>query len=120
MTAATRSRMVAGCIICIVSVVAALLRSASAQEQRTDGPAHQEHELLKKDVGTWDAIVTVSPSEGAEAMESKGTETNELLTGGMWLVSRFEGEVAGMPFTGVGTFGYDPRRRSTSAPGSTR
>ena len=41
-------------------------------------------------------------------IESKGTEKNELLQGGMWLVSRFEGEMVGMPFTGVGTFGYDP------------
>jgi hypothetical protein len=40
-------------------------------------------------------------------MESKGTETNELLKGGLWLVSRFEGESAGAPFTGVGTSGYD-------------
>ena len=67
-----------------------------------------EHKLLQKDVGTWDATVKVWPMEGAEPMESKGTEKNELLRGGLWLVSRFEGEAAGMPFIGVGTTGYDP------------
>jgi len=29
----------------------------------------------------------------------------------MWLVSRFEGEAAGMPFVGVGTSGYDPEKK---------
>ena len=33
---------------------------------------------------------------------------NELLTGGMWLVSRFEGEMAGMKFACAGVSGYDP------------
>ena len=44
-------------------------------------------------------------------MESKGIEKNELLKGGLWLISRFEGEVVGTPFTGIGTFGYDPAEK---------
>jgi hypothetical protein len=83
-------------------------RGALAQEQEWMVKPTKEHELLKRDVGTWDATVKIWPMEGAQAMESKGTETNELLTGGLWLVTRFEGEAGGMPFTGVGTTGYDP------------
>ena len=46
----------------------------------------------------------------AEPTVSKATETNELI-GGMWLVSRFEGQMMGMPFTGVGHWGYDPAEK---------
>jgi hypothetical protein len=85
--------------------------SAPAQEPEWFIKPTKEHELLKKDVGTWDATVKIWPMEGAPAMESKGTETNELLQGGLWIVSRFEGEAGGMPFTGVGTSGYDPQEK---------
>jgi hypothetical protein len=71
----------------------------------------KEHEILKKDVGDWEAAVKIWPTAGAEVMESKGKETNELLKGGLWLVSRFEGEAGGIPFSGVGTFGYDPEEK---------
>jgi len=83
-------------------------RGAFAQEPEWIIKPTKEHEILKNDVGTWDATVKIWPTQGAEPMESKGTETNELLKGGLWLVSRFEGEAGGMPFTGVGTTGYDP------------
>jgi hypothetical protein len=46
----------------------------------------------------------------AEPTISKATETNELI-GGMWLVSRFEGQLLGMPFTGLGQWGYDPAEK---------
>ena len=81
---------------------------AVAQQQEWLVKPTKEHEILKHDVGTWDATVKIWPMQGAQPIESKGTETNELLKGGLWLVSRFEGEAAGMPFTGVGTTGYDP------------
>ncbi len=82
-------------------------RGALAQEEWMIKPTKQ-HELLKKDVGTWDATVKIWPVKGAQSIKSKGTEKNELLKGGLWLVSRFEGQAAGMPFVGVGTSGYDP------------
>lgn len=70
-----------------------------------------EHKLLKKDVGTWDATVKVWPMPDAEPIESKGTERNRLLRGGLWLVTRFEGEFFGTPFIGNGQFGYDPHEK---------
>src|SRR5262249_28295744 len=42
---------------------------------------------------------------------SKGTETNTVLRGGLWLVSEFKGEFGGMPFEGRGQFGYDPLKK---------
>ena len=97
--------------IAAVTIALSTIPSARAQQQEQP-PALQpteQHRLLQKDVGTWDAEITLfPPEEGAEPMKSKGTEKCELLMGGMWLVSRFEGEMAGMEFAGAGTFGYDP------------
>jgi hypothetical protein len=73
------------------------------------GPT-KEHEIFKADVGTWDATMKLFHAPGAEPTVSKATETNELI-GGMWLVSRFESELMGMPFTGVGQWGYDPAEK---------
>jgi hypothetical protein len=81
---------------------------ARSQEQGQLPQVSEEHKFLHKDVGTWDATMKMFPAEGAEPIESKGSETNELFDGGMWLVSRFQGDILGMPFTGMGTIGYDP------------
>jgi Protein of unknown function (DUF1579) len=91
-----------------------LATTASAQDQPaqewTIRPTEQ-HELLKKDVGTWDATVRIFPMPGAKAMVSKGVEKNRLLKGGLWLITRFEGEAMGTPFIGMGQFGYDPAEK---------
>jgi hypothetical protein len=87
--------------------VAITTATAHSQEDYLVKPT-EEHELLKKDVGNWNAVVKVWPMEGTEPIENKGVEKNELLKGGLWLISRFEGEAAGMPFVGAGTTGYDP------------
>ena len=97
--------------LALATTMAALAPSAmraQEQEQAQLPQVSDEHKLLHKDVGTWDATMKIWPQEGAEPIESKGTETNELLQGGMWLVSRFKGEIFGMPFSGMGTVGYDP------------
>jgi len=81
---------------------------AYAQEGTPIPTATDEHKLLQKDVGAWDAEMSLFIEPGAAPMVSQGTEKNELLPGGLWLISRFEGSIAGMPFSGVGTSGYDP------------
>ena len=78
-----------------------------------------EHEVLKKDLGTWDATVeTMEP--GKPPAVSKGVETVSLLEGGLWTITDFKGTMMGAPFHGHGTNGFDPGRRSTCPPGSTR
>jgi hypothetical protein len=70
-----------------------------------------EHELLKKDVGTWDATVeNLMPPPGAPASTSKGVETNKLI-GGLWLVTDFKSQMMGQPFEGHGTTGYDTNKK---------
>lgn len=90
--------------------VVALLSSVVAQEQQPPTPqASPEHLVLQKDVGTWDAEITLfPPAPGVAPMKSKGREKCELLPGGMWLISRFEGDMMGTKFSGAGTTGYDP------------
>jgi hypothetical protein len=71
----------------------------------------EQHKLLKKGVGAWDATVRIWPMPGADPLESKGIEKNHLLKGGLWLITRFEGEAIGTPFVGMGATGYDPAEK---------
>jgi hypothetical protein len=71
----------------------------------------EQHKILKKAVGAWDATVRIWPMPGAKPMESKGVEKNRLLKGGLWLITRFEGEALGTPFIGMGQTGYDPAEK---------
>ena len=70
-----------------------------------------EHEMLKKDVGTWDATVEMfmGPPGGAPAV-SKGTETVTML-GGLWQITEFKSEMMGQPFEGRGAMGFDPAKK---------
>jgi len=69
-----------------------------------------EHELLKKDVGVWDATVEMFMDPGAPPAVSKGTDTVTML-GGFWQLSEFKSEMMGQPFEGRGTMGYDPAKK---------
>ena len=110
---ATSSRFRFSIAVLLTLMVA---HGARGQENRTEQQQQQPglpqasdaHKLLHKDVGTWDATMKIWLQEDGQPLESKGTETNELLPGGMWIISRYEGDFAGMPFKGVGTIGYDP------------
>ena len=71
----------------------------------------EQHKWLKTGVGTWDATVKVWYAPNAAPITSQGRETGELLPGGLWLISRFEGDIAGMPYAGAGIWGYDPTEK---------
>jgi hypothetical protein len=62
-----------------------------------------EHEVLKNDVGTWDATVEMM---GLAPSVSKGVETSTMV-GGLWLVTDFKSEMMNQPFQGHGVSGYD-------------
>jgi len=73
----------------------------------TPGP---EHEMLRKDVGTWDATVEMFMAPGAPPEVSKGTETVTMM-GGFWQLTEFKSEMMGQPFEGRGATGYDPVKK---------
>jgi hypothetical protein len=70
-----------------------------------------EHKILAADVGTWDAsIKSYHGGPDSEPSVSKGTEVNDMLAGGLWMTSKFEGEFGGSKFEGRGQFGFDPHK----------
>jgi hypothetical protein len=69
-----------------------------------------EHELLKKDVGVWDAACKFWMIPGQEPVVTQGVETNTML-GGTWLISEFKTDFDGTPFLGHSQSGYDPVKK---------
>lgn len=66
----------------------------------------KEHEWLKKFAGEWDVETEIFMEPGKPPLKAKGTESARLL-GGFWVIGENKGDMMGMPFTGVMTFGYD-------------
>lgn len=69
-----------------------------------------EHDVLQKDAGVWDATVEMFIPNAPPSV-SKGTETNILGPGGLWLITDFKSDMMGQPFQGHGVSGYDPNKR---------
>jgi len=72
----------------------------------TPGPEHKQLEAM---VGTFEVACKswMNPDPKAPPMESKGTSTTEMIMGGRWVRTVFNGEFMGMPFEGRGIIGYD-------------
>ena len=90
-----------------LSALVALPVLAQMPSMPVPGP---EHEILKKDVGTWDAEVEMMGAPGAPASVSKGVEKVTML-GGFWQLTEFQSEIMGMPFEGRGATGFDPAKK---------
>ena len=83
-------------------VAALLVVPAWAQEPPKPGP---EHELLKKQEGTW----TTTMKAGGQ--EFKGTVTYKMELGGLWLVGALESDLAGQRFFGKSLDTYDAGKK---------
>ncbi|MFO0907939.1 MAG: DUF1579 domain-containing protein [Isosphaeraceae bacterium] len=98
---------------CVVAI--GLLLSAGAAARAQEGfelpKPTDEHKLLRSEVGTWEATIKSWMDPKAEPLESKGTETNRLLPGGLFIISQFRGDFGGQPFHGHGTTGYDTHKK---------
>ena len=97
-------------VVVVLFAICGLTVNASAQEEYTPPKPSEQHAILKKDVGTWDAEIKMWTAPGTEPMVSKGSETNEMF-GEFWVMSKFSGNMMGMEFSGRGTFGYDPNKK---------
>jgi hypothetical protein len=69
----------------------------------TPGP---QHAALAKHVGEWDCVVKMWMDPKQPPMESKGTETVEMMFGGRIQVGHFLGDFMGTPFHGQSMTGY--------------
>src|SRR5262245_14642348 len=70
-----------------------------------------EQELLKMDVGTWDATVEMAGDPSGKPMTSKGVEVNTLGCGGLCLITDFKATMMGAPFHGHGTTTWDATKK---------
>ncbi len=70
-----------------------------------DPTLSSEFALLRKDIGEWDAIITVTPSPGAPPQASAGRMVGRLISGGRWLITDFKNHTTG--FEGHGIYGYN-------------
>ncbi|HZN10916.1 MAG TPA: DUF1579 domain-containing protein [Blastocatellia bacterium] len=71
----------------------------------------EQHALLKKMVGKFDADVTVKMAPDAPEMKSKGAEVNEMILNDRFLKSDFSGDMMSMPFKGINLSGYDNMKK---------
>ncbi len=95
-------KRVALALVAMISIWAVRARAEEQPQMPKPGP---EHELLKSMEGTWDLTVK------AMGNESKGTCTYKMGLGGLWLMSKVEGDMGGMKFEGRGMDSYDANRK---------
>ena len=69
-------------------------------------PLSKEHEILKKDVGTWTGTMRIYQGD-SEPIALPIKETSKIFGGGLWVITDFD---AG-PFQGHGQFGYDAAKK---------
>ncbi len=107
--------------ICVV--VAVLAAPAIAQEgempqmtpeQQAEMEAYMkagalgpQHEMMAKQVGTFDVAIKSWMDPAAPPMESKGVAVRTLQMGGRVMHEDFQADMMGTPFTGLARSGYD-------------
>lgn len=95
----------------LAAMMVGLLASVSVRAQEIPAPqVTRYHKMLQRDVGVWDAEMKVFQGPGREPLVCKGEERNRAL-GDLWIISDFQGEMAGTRFAGHGQFGYDPLQK---------
>jgi len=90
-------------LMVVVFATTFVAESANAQGFQ----AQEEHALLKKDVGVWDAKGKMWMPGVADPLEFEGVETNEML-GDLFTITDFRGDFGGMAFRGHGRVGFNP------------
>jgi hypothetical protein len=65
------------------------------------------HKMLEKHSGNWTAKTTFWMAPGTEPMSSDATMTSEMILGGRYLMSKYKGDMMGMPFEGMAIEAYD-------------
>jgi hypothetical protein len=98
-------------ILTSLVTAAALASGVSAPGQDFPNPKPTEaHQVFTQDAGTWDAAIKMFlGGPDAPPTEYKGTETNELVCGGLFLRTAFRGKMGDRDFEGHGLLGYDAK-----------
>jgi hypothetical protein len=96
-------------VACLAAILTLGL-AAGAYAQPMPPQPGPEHEILKRDVGTWDATIEMS-FPGAPPMTMTGVEKSALVAG-RWLVTEWESDMMGETFEGRGIAGWDPGKKA--------
>lgn len=67
----------------------------------------EHHKVLESLVGNWDCATKVWMEPGAQPNDSKGTSDTKWILGGRFVQEYVAGDMGGMPFHGMGIFGFD-------------
>jgi hypothetical protein len=103
----TRRNMMLGLMGLLVT--AGVMPDARAQAPTPE--ASQEHKLLQKDLGVWDAVMKIwMQGPESDPITSQGVERNRPL-GDFWVVSNYEGDLGGEKFAGHSQTGFDPVKK---------
>ncbi|MEK7484756.1 MAG: DUF1579 domain-containing protein [Planctomycetota bacterium] len=73
------------------------------EEGSQPGPQHAH---FKEMAGDWDTVSTFWMKPGEAPQTCKGTNTNEVIFGGRYLVQNYKGDFMGMAFEGMGITAY--------------
>jgi hypothetical protein len=65
------------------------------------------HSMMAESVGDWKAITKIWMDPTQPPMESTATVKSEMIMGGRYLCSKWNGNMMGMPFEGLSTTAYD-------------
>jgi uncharacterized protein DUF1579 len=101
-------------VVCATAVLVFGLGSGRSFAQEGMPPLPKpgpEHEILKQDVGTWDATVEMMQPGGQPPAVSKAVEVVTMIEGGLWTVTDFKSTIMNTPFHGHGQNGYDPIKK---------
>ncbi|HLF57464.1 MAG TPA: DUF1579 family protein [Thermoanaerobaculia bacterium] len=74
------------------------------EKAMTPGPQHAD---LAAMAGTWTVESKWWMTPGAEPQSSTGTAERTMILGGRVMVEKFNGDMMGMPFEGMGATGFD-------------
>ena len=93
-----------------VAAAAPAIAASGAPQEPTPPKPGPEHEVLKMEEGTWDAVIEFMPGSGAPP--SKGVEVATIGCGGLCLITDFKGEaMPGMAFHGHGVTTWDVAKK---------
>jgi hypothetical protein len=67
----------------------------------------EEHKVLAGLEGNWNYTSTFWHGPDAKPEQSKGTSKMKMILGGRWLQHETKGQAMGMPYEGMGLWGYD-------------
>lgn len=69
------------------------------------------HKMIAKSVGNWSGVVTYWIQPGAPPSMSTTEASSQMIMGGRYLQTKYNGTMMGMPFEGMGMIGYDNAKK---------